>query len=348
MRLTFLRFAVLSLLASFVASACGGSSASSETTAGKLPGAPATALPLPADPWSVMPDGASSLVAVDVVALRASQHASFLREWARAAGCLKPEHEALLFDKTERAFGAAWPEATSEQPGSTPPALVVLKGSYTEADTQLVLDAYAATTRAAAAPVTEQTHNRIRVLKRGDAAAARIGDALLVLGTADKVEAAAALAEGAKAPRLYDGQLLASTGAREELSANAVVVVGTASEAMQRRAGKALGAVGMPRDLLSGTLLGLLKISDSGAQAEARVQKESPEAAAATASTIQKKLGQLSLLARIAGLPRVLESTEARAEGAVLRVTLTATHSDISALIERMHDVITDVPACAP
>jgi hypothetical protein len=340
MRLTFVR---LALIAFVLACGCGGSSSSSETTPEKLPGALPPSLPLPADPWAVIPDGASSVIAVDVVALRGSPHADFLKQWGRAAGCLRPEHEALLFDRTERAIGAGWPEKEG-----VAPALAVLKGTYTEADTQTVLDAYAAITRSARAPVTEQQKGRIRVLKRGAAAAARIGDGLLVLGTATEVDNAALLAEGSKAPRLYDGELLSSTGARDELPAHAIVLVGVASETMQKRAGKSLGAVGMPRDLLSGTLLGLLKMTDGGVQVEARIRKASPEAAASTASAIQSKLGQLSLLARLAGLPRVLEQTQARASGDVLQVALSASHADIVALRERMQDVLADTSACTP
>lgn len=344
MRLTLIRRYASLLVLSCLAAACGGSSASSETTAQKLPIAPPPVLPLPTDPWAVIPDGASSVLAVDVVALRSSPHAGFLHEWAKAAGCLKPEQEALVFDKTERAIGAAWPE----QPDNTTPALVVLKGSFAESDSQLVLDAFGALTRASAAPVTEAMHKRIRILTRGDAAAARIGAGLLVLGTPQRVADAAELAEAGKGALLANGELLTRTGARDELAGHAVVLVGAASEAMQRRAAKSLGAVGMPRDLLSGTLLGLLKIDDSGVEVEARVQKASAEAAASTAESIQRKLGQLSLLARLAGLPRVLETTQARAEGSLLHVTLTASHADVSALIDRMHDSLTDVPACAP
>jgi len=340
MRLTFVRIA---LLAGVLATGCGGSGSSSETTPEKLTSAPPPSLPLPTDPWAVIPDGASSAVSVDVVALRGSPHADFLKQWGRAAGCLRPEHEALLFDRTELALGASWPEKEG-----VAPALAVLKGAYTEADTQTVLDAYAAIMRSAQAPVTEQQHGRIRVLKRGAAAAARIGEGLLVLGTAAEVESAALFAEGSKAARLYDGELLTSTGARDELAANAIVLVGVASEAIQKRAGRSLGAVGMPRDLLSGTLLGLLKLSDGGAQVEARVRKASPEAAASTANAIQSKLGQLSLLARLAGLPRVLEQTQVRANGDVLQVALSASQTDIMALRERMQDVLADTSACTP
>lgn len=331
------------LTGALAAAGCGGSSSSSETTPDKLTSAAAPSSPLPADPWAVIPDGASSVVSVDVVALRGSPHADFLKQWGRAAGCLRPEHEALLFDRTERAIAAGWPEKEG-----VAPALAVLKGTYTEADTQTVLDAYVAITRSAQAPVTERQHGRIRMLKREAAAAARIGEGLLVLGTASEVESAVLLAEGSKAPRLYDGELLTSTGARDELPANAIVLVGVASEAMQKQASRSLGAVGMPRDLLSGTMLGLLKLTDSGAQAEARVRKASPEAAASAANAIQSKLGQLSLLARLAGLPRVLEHTQARANGDVLQVALSASHADIVALRERMKDLLADTSACTP
>jgi hypothetical protein len=341
MRLTSI--AVICLLAAGLTAGCGGSSASSETTPEKLASSLPPSVPLPTDPWAVIPDGASSVVSADVVALRGSPHADFLKQWGRAAGCLRPEHEALLFDRTERALAAAWPEKEGAAP-----ALAVLKGAYTEGDTQTVLDAYAAITRAERAPVAEEQHGRIRVLKRGVAAAARIGDGLLVLGTVSEVQSAVLLAEGSKAKRLYDGELLTSTGARDELPANAIVLVGVASETMQKRAGKSLGAVGMPRDLLSGTLLGLLKMTDGGVQVEARVRKASPEAAASTAKAIQSKLGQLSLLARLAGLPRVLEQTQARASGDVLQIALSASHADIVALRERMHDVLADTSACTP
>jgi hypothetical protein len=329
------------LSVSFVA-ACGGS-ASTETTADKLKSAPPPVLPLPTDPWAVIPDGAKSALAVDLVALRSSPHADFLKQWGKAAGCLRPEHEALLFEKTERAVMAAW----SEQ-GNDTPALAVLQGSYTEADVQTALDAYAAATRAGQEPVTEKQQGRIRMLQRGSAAAARIGDGLLVLGTAALVDSAARLAEGSRALKLYDSELIADTGAREELSANAIVLVGVASETLQRRAARSLGAVGMPRDLLSGTLLGLLKLDDAGAQVEARVRKASAADAAETAGMIQAKLGQLSLLARLAGLPRVLEQTQARANGEVLVVSLSASHADIAALRERMQDVLEDQSACTP
>jgi hypothetical protein len=336
-----MRLLIILLSMSFVA-ACGGS-ASTETTADKLNGAPPPVLPLPSDPWAVIPDGASSALAVDLVALRSSPHADFLKQWGKAAGCLTPAQEALLFEKTERTVVAAWPEQ-----GNDTPALAVLKGSYTEADAEAALDAYARAARAGEAPVTEKQQGRIRVLQRGSAAAARIGDGLLVLGTAAHVDSAALLAEGSKAKKLYDSELLTSTGAREELSANAIVLIGVASETMQRRAARSLGAVGMPRDLLSGTLLGLLKINDAGVQVEARVRKPSAAAAAETAGVIQSKLGQLSLLARLAGLPRVLEQTETRASGEVLVVSLHASHADIAALRERMQDVLQDQSACTP
>lgn len=338
MRLTFL----ISVLSVSLVAACGGS-ASTETTADKLKGAPPPVLPLPTDPWAVIPDGASSALAVDLVALRSSPHADFLRQWGKASGCLSPTQEALLFEKTERTIIAAWPEQ-----GNDTPALAVLKGSYTEADAEAALDGYAKATRASEAPVTEKQQGRIRVLQRGSAAAARIGDGLLVLGTAAHVDSAALLAEGSKAKKLYDSELITSTGAREELSANAIVLVGVASETMQRRAARSLGAVGMPRDLLSGTLLGLLKIDDAGVKVEARVRKPSAAAAAETAGTIQSKLGQLSLLARLAGLPRVLEQTEARANGDVLVVSLHASHADVAQLRERMQDVLQDQSACTP
>lgn len=330
------------LISSCSLAACGGSAAT-ETTPDKLQGAPAPALPLPADPWAVVPDGASQVLSADLVALRSSPHADFLKQWARAAACLRPEQEELLFVKTERVIGAAWPE----QPDHTTPALAVLKGTFTEADAQTALDAFAAYTRSAQAPQTERQEGRVRVLKRGELGAARIGDGLLVLGSTAQVDSAALLAEGSKAPKLYDSELLTTTGAREELAANAIVLAGVASEAVQRRAARSLGAVGMPRDLLSGMLLGLLKIDDAGVQAEARVKKQSPAVAGDAASAIQGKLGQLSLLARLAGLPRVIEQTQARADGDRLVVSLRASHADIAALRERLQDLLEDQSACA-
>jgi hypothetical protein len=47
-------------------------------------------------------------------------------------------------------------------------------------------------------------------------------------------------------------------------------------------------------------------------------------------------------------LPRVLEQTEARANGDVLVVSLHASHADVAALRERMQDVLQDQSACTP
>src|SRR5688572_24287664 len=98
MRLNF--FALLMLAA--LASACGGSAASSETTADQLKSAPPPVLPLPSDPWAVIPDG-SSVLTVDIAAVRGSSHAAFLREIAGQL-CIAPE-QAQLFDKTDRVIG---------------------------------------------------------------------------------------------------------------------------------------------------------------------------------------------------------------------------------------------------
>jgi len=172
MRLTLVRI-TLAWMLGFVAS-CAGHSEPPAITPDKLTGAPATALPLPIDPWAVIADGASSVLSADVVALRASAHAGFLRRWVQAAGCLESEQAALLFDKTQRALGASWPD-DSAQDGAMGEALMVLKGAYTDSDAQTVLDAYAALMRQDAAPTSAQMHKRIRVLTRGDAAAARGG-----------------------------------------------------------------------------------------------------------------------------------------------------------------------------
>ena len=337
MRLVFLRTAMLAALSSSFAIACAGSAAT-ETTPDKLASAPPPVLPLPVDMWAVAPDGAA-LFYVDAVAVRSSPHTAFLRELARAH-CLKPEHEALLFEKTTSVLMTGY-----DKGGKLGEGILVFQGTFAESDAQRLIELGNVP---ASEPVTERMHKRIRVLSRGRWSVARIGDSLLVLGDHELVQRAAALAEGEKLPRLADNPLLSSTGARAQISNNTAVIAIPAGDTLQQQAGKSLRAVGLPRDLLSGVMLGLLKLNDAGAQAELRIHKESPEVAADMATAIQRKLGQLSLLARLAGLPPVLDKTEAHASEAVLKVTLSASPSDLEALRGRLAELVEQPPASCP
>jgi hypothetical protein len=324
----------IALLAALLA-ACGGSSAETETTAEKLPGAPPPVLPLPTDPWAVLPDG-NGVVTIDVAAVRASPHVAFLRQLGKSY-CMTPEQETLVFDKTQRAF------ATGDEHG----VLFVLQGtSYTDRDAELFADALAKRETGAAA--SEQMHKRLRIMKRGKDAVVRVGDGLIAFGDAANVEKAAAMAEGASAPRLYDSAWLAASGARPEIATSTLVIAGPSSEMKLRGMSKGLSTVGLPRDMLEGTIVGVLKLTEAGAEADARIHKANAQVAADMASALQRKLGQLSMLARLTGLPPVLDKTEARAEDTVLRIKLSATHAELEALRDRLAESLAEKPVCVP
>lgn len=320
-------------------SACGGS-APAETTADQLKGAPPPLLPLPTDPWAVIPDG-DGVLTLDVAAVRASPHAEFLRQLAHTH-CFTPEQEALLFDRTDRVIATG--RAAREAAGDEGSVLVVLKGRYAERDAQLFADSLAAHDKGAAA---EQVHKRVRILRRGEHAVARIGDGLMALGTAAHVEQAAALAEGEQAPLLADSALLAGS-VRDEIAADTAVVVGHSTQLKVQRAARSLGAVGLPQDLLNGPIFGRLKLTASGADVVVRVTKDSAQLAAEAAGAIQRKLGQLALLARLAGLPPILDKTEARASDAVLEIALSASNADLEVLRGRLAEALGEAPAACP
>jgi hypothetical protein len=297
----------------------------------------------------VIPDGASTLLRVDMNALRSSPHADFARDWTRSAGCLTPEQVSLIFERTETLIAVQW----SSGPDAPARSLVVGKGAYTEQDAANAVQLASMLTGAERRAVVEQVRGRYRAFTSDRATAALVGKSLLLLGDAQSVQAALDLADGKPSTtgtsgRLIDGELIARSGVLDDIASSSAVLIATASEQVVKRTGKALGSVGLPRDLTQGTVVIVARLGDSGLRLEGHVARPTAESASQAADTIRSRLGQINLLARFAGLPGVLGNAEVRSDAEVLHVALTASHDDLAVLRERLRDLIADQATCSP
>jgi hypothetical protein len=320
--------------------ACGSSAAPAAqgTTAEKA----ASALPpLPTDAWAVVPDGARSFFFADVAAARATPHFGYARQWI-ATACLSPEQQALLLDKTDRIVAAQWP---GDANGSAEQSALIAQGRFDDGDVERALGIVDAKRDPKAASL-EKAHGRFRVRARGPLAAARIGEGLLVMGDAALVERALALADGATDPRLQDGALFVRTGARAHLSTSTALLVLSPDEAPLRRIARTLGSVGLPKDAIAGTSVVTARVGE-GVALEARILKDDPGSATRVADAVRAKLGQIGFLARLAGLPPILDRLQVQAEGAVLRAGVEVSASDLTAIDARLRDQY-GAAECAP
>jgi hypothetical protein len=331
MRTALYRRALLaSAFLGLLASAGCGSSAAPAAQATTTPAKPAL-LPLPTDAWAVVPDGARSFAFIDVGAARASQHFAYARTWV-ASACYTPEQQALLLDKTDRIVAAQWP---AEGGGGERSALVA-QGRYDGADVERALDLIESARGPKTASV-EKAQGRFRVHTRGVLAAARIGDALLVAGDATVVDKALALAEGG-AGRLREGELVTRTNIGSELTTSTALLVLSPDEAPLRRIARMLGSVGMPKDAVAGTSVVIARVGEASVTLEARIMKDDAASATRIADTVRAKLGQIGFLARLAGLPPILDRLQVQAEGTLLRAAVEASASDLAALDARLRE----------
>lgn len=324
--------------------ACGGSSPAPQSTT-PIAAKPAPRPPVPDDPWAVVPDDASSLLLVDVGVVRASPHAAFMREWTRSAYCLSPEQESLIFERTEQVLAAQWTRA--ENGVTRRRNLLVAKGSFIEQDAASAVDLATTLSGAEKLPVTPQTQGRFRVLGNAAVMAARVGETLLVLGDAPSVQEALALADGKLAKLLRDGELIARSGAREEIDSSTAILIAVPDERVAHGANRALGSVGLPKDLLSGLVVFIARMSGEGVGLEGRVLRPSAASASHAADKVRSRLGQVNLLARLAGLPGVLGNAEVQTNAKILSVKLQASHADVAVFRDRLRDLFADQPACA-
>ena len=303
---------------------------------------------VPEDPLALVVDAPESVAVANVQALMSTPLFERLRPYIERATCIELADWRAVLSATRRAA-----LAVRQQPEQKPEWLLVLAGSYSEADARRALTlAHQKSRGSTADPVRDvrDPSGRFGVAEQGALAVSQLEGRVLVLGT--QVWVRAALASVAQPTSSFSGSALWRTvgtplGCNERsaclLSAansnNAELIERGLSGAGARQLGEALQNADTALGL---TLSDKLKLGFAA-------QVGSAEAAKVAERGLRDWLWQANLVVRLTGLPAVLDRTQLSTQDALLRGELDVTEGELAAYEARAKPLFErQAPSCNP
>ena len=288
--------------------------------------------PVPRDALALVVGAPESVVLARASELRAAPLFERLRPYVERATCTRIDEWDQLVRATSRAVLASRTQGQSDE------WLLVLDGSYTEADLERLLRTAAARTprTAPAAPITIDRSGRFPVSQDDVLAASLLEARLLVLGNKAWVRAALD-AISHPAPKLSDLPLWTSVAPEVRCTEQALCVLFAANGSGARGLSHALasaGAKGLGRQLVAADTALALSLPN-GAELGLHAQLPDQGAAEAAQRDLKDGLWQAGLLTRLAGLPDVLSAARVSVRGAALHAELSVSESDLARYEQR-------------
>jgi hypothetical protein len=265
-----------------------------------------------------------------------------IAEYLRAQPCLSAAREHALLARLDHVL-IAYCDRTAERPDDR--WVAIAKGPLAEGDERQLLEALA---QRDAPTASQRTQGRFGIWTQGALSASRLRPELLAIGSADALQAVLTVADDRSQPTFATSELVRSTGIDAALHSSSLALVAHPSDRMIQRSGRSLGSVGLPTDLLNGVLALSAKLHEGGLDLSGRVVKPSSTSAHEAAAQLNRKLGQLGLLARIAGLPPVLDRVAISAAEARLEASVTISSQELEALRDRLIDLLETAPSLCP
>lgn len=320
--------------------ACAGSQ-SARTETPSLP-------PVPEDPLALVVEQPDAVAVANVQALTSTPLFERLRPYIERTTCIRLADWDAILSATRRAALAA-----RQNPDQASEWLLVLSGSYTEADARRVLALAHQKSRGDAAAQRRDSRDstgRFAVTEQGALAASQLDGRVLVLGTQAWVRAA--LASIAQPATSYAGSAIWRSiglplGCQERsaclLSAansdNAQLVERELAGAGAHQLGEALAS--------SDSALGLTLTDKLNLGFAA--QMDSAETAQGAERALRNWLWQANLVVRLTGLPAVLDRTQLTTQDALVRAELDVTGDELNAYEARAKPFFDrEAPSCSP
>jgi|GEM_PF-6642367 len=304
--------------------------------------------PVPEDPLALVVENPESVAVANVQAVMGTPLFERLRPYIERATCIQLADWNAVLSATRRAA-----LAVRQKPEQQAEWLLVLVGSYSEADARRALElAHKKSRGSAADPVRDvrDGSGRFGVAEQGTLAVSQLEGRVLVLGTQAWVRAA--IAAVAQPTASFSGSPLWRTvgtplGCNERSacllsaanSGNAELIERGLAGAGARQLGEAIQS--------ADTALGLTLTDKLNLGLAA--QLTNGEAAQLAERGLRDLLWQANLVVRLTGLPAVLDRTQLSTQGALLRGELDVTKEELDAYESRAKPLFDrQAPSCSP
>lgn len=318
--------ALFNVVASFGLAACASGNAAQPQ--GTTPAAAAKVeAAVPRDPIELVVGAPESVLITRAAELRASPLFERLRPYVERATCSSLSDWDQLVRATTRAVLASRSAEQSE------PWLLVLDGSYSDADADRLLRTAAARTprTAPAAPIVTDRSGRFPISEDDVLAASLLEGRLLVLG--EKAWVRAALDSIAHpAPKLADLPLWKSVAPEVRCAEQSLCLLAAANGSGARNLQQGLahaGAKALGQQLVAADSALALSLP-SGADLAFHAQLPDASAAEAAQRNLKDGLWQVGMLTRLAGLPDVLSAARVEQRGSALHAELSVNDADLA------------------
>jgi len=333
-------FLILMLCAPLVSCATS-QSVRPETSTPSLP-------PVPEDPLALVVENPESVAVANVQAVMRTPLFARLRPYIERATCINVADWNAVLSATRRAALAVRHRA--DQPREW---LLVLAGSYTEADARRVLAlAHKKARGADSDPVRDARDGtgRFGIAEQGALAVSQLEGRVLVVGT--QAWARAAIGAVAQPTSSFSGSPLWRTvglplGCSERSACLLSAANSNNAEQIERGLASA-GARQLGQALSSADSALGLSLSDKLSIGLA-AQLASNDAAQVAERGLRDWLWQANMLVRLTGLPAVLDRTQLSTQGALLRGELDVTRDELDAYEARAKPLFDrEAPSCSP
>lgn len=292
---------------------------------------------VPRDPLQLLVGVPESVVLTRTAELRSAPQFERLRPYVERASCTSLAEWDGLVRATTRSVMASRTEGEREA------WLLVLDGSYADADAERVLrEAIARTPRTGQpVPITQDRSGRFAISEDDQLAASLLERRLLVVGTRAWVRSALdSIAH--PAAKLADSPLWREVATAVRCTEQSLCVLSTANGSGARALGHGLasaGAKNLGQQLVAADSALALSLP---AGAELQLRSRLPDAGAADAAQrgLRDLLWQVGLLTRLAGLPDVLTSAQIGVQGSALDAKLSVNESDLARYEERLGQLL--------
>ena len=333
-------FLILMLCASFLSCATS-QSARPETSTPSLP-------PVPDDPLALVVENPEAVAVANVQAVMGTPLFERLRPYIERATCVQLADWNAVLSATQRAA-----LAVRQKPEQPPEWLLVLSGSYSEAEARRALElAHKKSHGSAADPIRDERDGsgRFGVAEQGTLAVSQLEGRLLVLGTRAWVRAA--LAAVAQPTTSFSGSTLwRAVGTQLGCDQRSACLLSAANSGNAELIERGLAGAGARQlgEAVQGadTALGLTLTEKLNLGLAA--QLGSNEAAQVAERGLRDLLWQANLVVRLTGLPAVLDRTQLSTQGALLRGELDVSKDELAAYEARAKPLFDrQAPSCSP
>lgn len=304
--------------------------------------------PVPEDPLALVVGDSESVVVANVQALIGTPLFARLRPYIERATCIQLADWNSVLAATRRAALAV--RRKPEQPQEW---LLVMAGSYSEADARRALTlAHQKSRGAAADPVKDSRdgNDRFGVAEQGTLAVSRLDGRVLVLGTQAWVRAA--VASVAQPATSFAGSALWRTVGLPlgcvERSACVLSAANSSNAQMIEQGLASAGARQLGQELQKADSALALTLTEKLTLGFA-AQVGDNQAAQVAERALRDWLWQANLVVRLTGLPAVLDRTQLSTQEALVRGELDVSADELDAYESRAKPLIDrQAPSCNP